>query len=106
LSLLGAVFNGDAAGPGTDDPQQRNRYGTNFRVNDPPLVLGQVQYSWNNKKGDPNLAGTIKLGGWRHFGNFADERFATDGSSLFDSASGGTPATLSGNYGLWVVAEQ
>jgi porin len=42
VSVLGAVFDGDAAGPGTDDPQQRNRYGTNFRINDPPLLLGQV----------------------------------------------------------------
>jgi porin len=101
LTILGAVFNGDAAGPGADDPQQRNRYGTNFRINDPPLLLGQVQYSWNNRKGDPRLAG-----GWRHFGGFADERYATDGSSLLDRASSGTPATLSGDHGVWAVAEQ
>jgi porin len=106
LSILGAVFDGDAAGPGSDDPQQRNRHGTNFRINDPPLLLGQVQYSWNNRKGDPRLAGTIKLGGWRHFGGFADERYATDGSSLLDRAGSGTPATLSGDYGVWAVAEQ
>jgi porin len=54
----------------------RDRYGVNFRVNDPPLLLGQLQYAWNNKKGDPNLAGQIKLGGWRHFGAFADQRYA------------------------------
>jgi len=45
------------AGSGPDDPQLRNRYGVNFRVNDPPLLLGQLQYAWNSKKGDPNLAG-------------------------------------------------
>lgn len=106
LSILGAVFNGDAAGPGADDPQQRNRYGVNFRVNDPPLLLGQVQYSWNNRKGDPRLAGTIKLGGWRHFGGFTDERFTTAGISVLDPAESGTAATLSGDYGVWVVAEQ
>ena len=65
LSVLGGVFDGNQAGPGPDDPQQRDRYGVNFRINDPPLVLGQIQYSWNNKKGDPNLAGDVKLGGWR-----------------------------------------
>jgi porin len=106
LSVLAAIFNGDGAGPGDGDPQLRNRYGVNFRVNDPPLVLGQVQYSWNNRKGDPRLAGTIKLGGWRHFGGFADERLTTDGHSQFDPAGSGTPATLSGDYGVWAVAEQ
>ncbi len=106
VSLIGAVFNGDAAGPGIGDPQQRNRYGTNFRINDPPLLLGQVQYAWNNRKGDPNLAGSIKVGGWRHFGGFADDRLATDGSSQLDPASSGTPATLRGDYGIWAVAEQ
>lgn len=106
VSVLGAVFDGDAAGPGTDDPQRRNRYGTNFRINDPPLVLGQVQYSWNNHKGDPRLAGTLKLGGWRHFGEFPEERLSENGKSILDPSGGGTPLTLSGNYGIWAVAEQ
>ena len=70
LSLLGGIFDGNQAGPGPEDPQLRDRYGVNFRVNDPPLLLGQMQYAWNNKKGDPNLAGQIKVGGWRHFGDF------------------------------------
>ena len=61
LSVLGGIFDGDQAGPGPDDPQLRNRYGVNFRVNDPPLLLGQLQYAWNNKKGDPNLAGQLRL---------------------------------------------
>jgi porin len=29
LTLIGAVFDGDAAGPGSDDPQLRDRYGVN-----------------------------------------------------------------------------
>jgi porin len=106
LSVLGGVFDGNQAGPGTDDPQQRDRYGVNFRVNDPPLVLGQIQYSWNNKKGDPNLAGSFKLGGWRNFGAFSDLRFASNGFSLASPESSGTPAMLSGDFGLWTVFEQ
>jgi porin len=106
LSVLGAVFDGNQAGPGPDDPQQRNRYGVNFRVNDPPLVLGQIQYSWHNKKGDPNLAGSFKIGGWRNFGAFSDLRFASNGVSLASSESSGTPAMLSGDFGLWAVFEQ
>lgn len=106
LSVLGAVFDGDQAGPGPGDPQQRNRYGLNFRVNDPPLLLGQVQYAWNNQKGDPNLAGQVKFGGWRHLGDFADQRFDTNGLSLASPSSSGTPMMLAGDIGAWLVLEQ
>lgn len=105
LTLLGAVFDGDSAGPGLDDPQQRNAHGTNFRINDPALVFGEVQYAWNNKKGDPRLSGTVKVGGFRHFGNFPDEHFAANGSTLAN-ASNSVPADLAGNYGLYGVFEQ
>lgn len=106
LSVLGGIFDGDQAGPGPGDPQQRNRYGVNFRVNDPPLLLGQIQYAWNNKKGDPNLAGQIKFGGWRHLGSFSDQRFASNGVSLAAPTSSGEPMLLSGDIGGWAVFEQ
>src|SRR3979411_371500 len=97
FSVLGGIFDGNQAGPGPDDPQLRDRYGVNFRVNDPPLLLGQLQYAWNTKKGDPNLTGQIKLGGWRHFGSFADQRYASNGVSLAGPTSSGEPLLLSGN---------
>jgi porin len=106
LTALGAVFDGDAAGPGLNDPQQRDRYGINFRINDPPLILGEIQYAWNSKKGDPNLAGTFKVGGWRHLGDFNDQRFTQQGVSLANPISGGAPAILSGNFGVYSVIEQ
>lgn len=106
LSLLGAVFDGNAAGPGTDDPQLRDRYGVNFRVNDSPLILYEAQLQWNAKKGDPGLDGKLKLGGWRHFGSFTDLRLDTIGLSLADPASSGTAASHSGDYGLYAVFEQ
>ena len=106
LSALGAIFDGDQSGPGPGDPQERNRYGVNFRVNDPPLLLGQIQYAWNNKKGDPCLTGQIKVGGWRHFGSFGDLRFASNGVSLAAPASSGEPLLLSGDIGAWAVFEQ
>jgi porin len=106
LSLLGAVFDGNAAGPGPDDPQLRDRYGLNFRVNDPPLVLGEVQFLWNAKKGDPGLAGKFKIGGWRHFGDFTDQRLSTTGLSLANPGSGGMPANLTGDFGIYSVFEQ
>jgi porin len=106
LTLIGAVFNGDAAGPGPDDPQLRDRYGINFRINDPPLVLGEAQFLWNGKKGDPGLDGKFKVGGWRHFGTFTDDRFSPTGLSLVNAATGGVPANLSGDYGIYSVFEQ
>jgi porin len=106
LSLLGGIFDGDQAGPGSGDPQERNRYGVNFRVNDPPLLLGQIQYAWNNKKGDPNLTGQIKFGGWRHFGSFADQQLASNGVSFAAPGSSGEPLLLGGNIGGWAVFEQ
>ena len=106
LTLIGGVFDGDAAGPGSDDPQLRNRYGVNFRVNDPPLVMTEAQFLWNGKKGDPGLDGKFKIGGWRHFGTFTDQRFGPTGLSLADPASRGAPATLFGDYGIYSVFEQ
>jgi len=105
ISLLGAVFDGNSAGPGPDDPQLRNRYGLNFRINDPPLMLGEVQFLWNGKKGDPGLDGKLKLGGWRHFGEFADLRVAANGLSLADPAAS-MPAMSSGDFGVYGVFEQ
>jgi porin len=105
LTLIGAVFEGNAAGQGTNDPQLRDRYGLNFRVNDPPLVLGEMQFQWNSKKGDPGLDGKFKLGGWRHYGDFSDERFDSSGVSLA-IASGGSPASFAGDFGLYAVFEQ
>src|SRR3954464_4887094 len=106
LSLLGAIFDGDAAGPGPQDPQLRNRYGVNFRINDPPLLLGEMQLLWNAKKGDPGLDGKLKFGTWRHFGDFSDQRLSASGVTLADPASGGMPAMLRGDFGVYTVFEQ
>jgi porin len=106
LTLAAAIFDGDAAGPGPGDPQLRDNNGINFRINDPPLVIGEVQYIWNGKKGDPGLDGKFKIGGWRHFGDFSDQRFTAQGISLASPLSSGMPANLSGDFGLYSVFEQ
>jgi porin len=105
-TVSAAIFDGDAAGPGLDDPQLRDNHGVNFRINDPPLVIGEVQYIWNGKKGDPGLDGKFKVGGWRHFGEFSDQRFTAQGISLANPISSGMPANLSGNFGIYSVFEQ
>jgi porin len=106
LSLLSAIFDGNAAGPGPEDPQLRDRYGLNFRINDPPLALGEIQLLWNAKKGDPGLAGKFKIGGWRHFGDFSDQRLSTTGLSLADPVSGGMPSMHHADFGIYSVFEQ
>jgi porin len=106
LTLVAAVFDGAAAGPGPGDPQLRDNNGLNFRINDPPLAIGEVQYIWNGKKGDPGLDGKFKIGGWRHFGEFSDQRFTAQGLSLANPVNSDMPANLSGDFGIYSVFEQ
>ena len=94
VAILAALFNGDPAGPGLDDPQLRNRYGLNFRVNDPPFLITELQWKYRLASG---LGGTIKLGGWYHFGKFADLRLGLDGPPLTDTASAGQPLQHQGD---------
>ncbi len=105
LTLLAAVFNGDPAGPSVD-PQRANRHGTSFRVQDPALVMAEGQYKYNQDKGAPGLAGTVRLGGWYHFGDFDDQRFGTDGLSLANPLSNRNPLQRGGNWGLYGVIDQ
>lgn len=101
-----AVLNGDPAGPGPGDEQLRNRYGLNFRVNDPPFVIGEVEFQHNNGAKDDGLATTLKLGGWGHFGQFNDQRFANDGTLLANPLGSGVPLKHRGNNGLYAVIDQ
>lgn len=101
LSALVAVFNGD---PG--DQRVVNRHGTNFRIGDPPLVMAEIQMRRNQEAETPALAGTLKLGGYRHFGRFDDLRFGADGLRLADRSSLGTARRLRGTSGVYAVADQ
>jgi porin len=101
-----AVLNGDPAGPGPGDEQLRNRYGLNFRVSDPPFVIGELEYQHNRGATDTGLATTIKLGGWGHFGRFDDQRFAVGGMLLADPNGSGVPIQRRGNSGLYAVIDQ
>ena len=77
LTLLAAVFNGDPAGayvPGINNliPQFRDVGGTDFRVQDPPLVIGEAQYAYNQEKNAKGLPGVVKVGYLHHFESFPD----------------------------------
>jgi porin len=106
ITLLAALFNGDPSGPGPDDAQVKNRYGLNFRVTDPPLLMGEAQYKYNQEKTDTGLAGIIRVGFWHHFGQFDSQRFDTTGRSLADPFSNGIAAKLRGTSGIYGVIDQ
>jgi porin len=107
LSLLLAVFNGDPAGPGVPgEEQSRNRYGLNFRVQDPAFLMVEGQFRRNQDRKDTGLATTLKLGAWSHLGEFDDQRFAIEGSLLADPSGSGIPAGRRGNWGFYGVIDQ
>jgi len=106
LALLVAVLNGDPAGPGPGDAEVKNRHGLNFRLRDPPLLIGEGQYGYNQDKSSTGLAGMIRLGGWHHFGSFDDQRFDIAGLSLAHPLSSGIAARLRGNDGIYAIIDQ
>ncbi len=104
LALVGAVFNGDPAPPGTGDPQLRDAGGTAFRLNDHTLGFGEAWYQVGQGKGE--LPGTYKLGAWYSSSPFADQRFDTNGVSLASPLSNGRPLLHSGGYAIYGIADQ
>jgi porin len=105
LTFLAALFNGDPSGPGPEDAQIKNRYGLNFRVQDPPLLMGEAQYRYNQDKDAKGLAGIWRLGFWHHFGDFDSQRFDTAGRSLADPLSNGIARKLRGTSGIYGVVD-
>ena len=105
LTVLGALFNGSPSAPGLEDPEIQNHYGLNFRVNDPPLAIAELQYRYNKEKNATGLAGTWRLGGWYHFGKFDDQRYDLVGLPLANPFSLGVPRQFSGNSGIYGVVD-
>jgi len=101
-----AVFDGDPAGPGPNDPQERNRFGTNFRLRDPPLIIGEGEFKYGSTKEGWLLPGIIKLGVWNHLGKFNDLRLSVEGLSTADPSSSGIPLRRRGEDGIYTVIEQ
>ncbi len=122
VTVLAAIFNGDPAGPGPGNPVHRDPFGLAFRIQDPPFLIAEIDYSYGQKqrRGNANqegsrllavpfdgkatgLPGTIKLGVWLHTGQFADQQFNVQGMPL---ATGGAPLQHWGNYALYGVLDQ
>jgi porin len=126
LTVRTAIFNGDPAGPGAGNPVLRDPYGLAFRVNDPPLLVAEITYIYNQARptrhenpnqegsgsgaslaapaGTAGLPGTVKLGAWFHTGQFADPRFDMQGGLL--ARSGGPPLEHLGNFAVYGVVDQ
>ncbi|MGX5776101.1 carbohydrate porin [Methylorubrum zatmanii] len=111
LSFQGGLFNGDPAGTPAlgdmTDPQRRNRTGTNFRVDDPALLLGEVSYAYPSLPGTERLPGTATLGGWYHFGRFESPRLdSVQGRLLADPEASGISRRFRGNAGIYAILDQ
>ena len=110
FSIAVGLYDGDSAGKAraldSADPQRRNPSGLAFRLSDPPLLFVETAYKRNQEKDATGLPGTFKLGGWRHFGRFDDQRLDAEGLSLADPASSGAAGRLRGNGGLYAIVDQ
>jgi porin len=101
FQLLVVAYNGDPAPPcASDDPQVCNNDGLDFELDDPPLLMAEGAY----KHSQDRLAGQMKLGGWYHFDEFADQRFDRGGNLI---AVTSLPGKLHDhNWGLYGVFDQ
>jgi porin len=78
----------------------------NFRLRDPPLLIGELQFKYGRASDGGGLGGTLKVGAWQHLGRFPDQRFGADRLSLADSNSSGLPLFHRGNTAIYAAVEQ
>ena len=106
LTLVGAAFNGDPAGPGPGDPQERDRSGTAFRLQDPVLAFAELWYAVGQEPQSRVLPGIYKIGALYHAGVFEDQARDTLGRSLADPTSSGIARRYRGNYAIYGLIDQ
>lgn len=105
LTFAGAVFNGNPAGVGPGNPQDRDPSNTDFRTNGGVFAIAEVAYALNPGE-NANLAGTYRLGGWYNTNDNDDLRIDTAGLSLADPASTGIARKRRGDFAIYAVADQ
>lgn len=104
-SLLIGVFNGDPApqcNKAGGDPQRCNDHGLDFTLRNSALLM--VEGAYNYSLGGGALPGTIKVGGWNHFGDFPDNRVDVGGNLIAISGNDGKP--LENDYALYIILDQ
>jgi porin len=123
VTVLAAIFNGNPAGPGLGTPVERDPFGLAFRIQDPPFLIAEIDYSYGQARAreNPNqegsnppplrfegqasqLPGTIRIGAWLHTGGFADQQYNSNGALL--AVSGGAPFQHWGDYAIYGVLDQ
>lgn len=104
LGFMVGLWNGDPVGPCPEDkdPGECNTDGLDFRLKDPPLLLVEAGYKYNQE--GAGLPGVIKVGGWRHYGDFDDLR--RDSTGGLQGVTGGAPLSHEGNHGIYAVFDQ
>jgi porin len=105
-TLAVAIMNGDPAGGGLANAQQRDTNGTAFRLNDGAFAIAEARYTVNQSKDASGQPATYKLGLWYHSGAFADERYDSGGQSLAAPTSTGLARKHWNNVGIYAVADQ
>jgi porin len=107
LTLSGAVFNGNPAPPGPEDPQVLNSSSTNFLIGEGGwLAIAELAYAFDEEPVSSANVSDIKFGGWYHSAEFPDLRRDTLGRSLADPTSNGIAATHQGNFGLYLILDK
>jgi len=101
-TVQAAVFNGSPTG---SDPNG-NSNGLGFPIGDGVLAIAEAAYAYMPGKGDPGLPGTYKIGAWYNSEEFNSLSTASNGVSLADPLSSGSPRRLSGNYAIYAVVDQ
>lgn len=100
-----AVLNGDPAGPRCQgDPQRCNNDGLDFRLRDTVFAIAEAELKYNQGQGASGLPGVIKVGGWKHFGLFDDQRFDADGVSLANGLN--DARRMRANTSLYALVDQ
>lgn len=106
IILRAAVLDGDPVGPNCiGDPQKCNRNGINFRLRDAPFAVTEGEYGYSLPYMG-GLQGHARLGGWAHFGRFADKRYDLFGIPLAAPISVGLPLQHRGDRGIYATFDQ
>lgn len=101
-TLQAAVFNGSPTGSDPDG----NANGLGFPIGDGVLAIAEAAYAYTPGKGEPGLPGTYKIGAWYNSQQFDSLSTASNGVSLADPLSSGSPRRLSGNFAVYAVVDQ
>ncbi|MGE0419437.1 MAG: carbohydrate porin [Acetobacteraceae bacterium] len=98
FSVQAGIYNGNPLGANGDWG------GTEFPI-DGWFGIIEAAYSTKPGAGGGGLGGTYKLGAWYNSLRFSDVHVDTAGLSLANPASTGTPASHTGNFGIYAVVD-